>query len=85
MDIEEKIQMHFIGGDYSGDINTIEELNNLTGKKFRYYDGGIDDGADDETEDTYIMYKSFTCGDIDVILYYGDVTEEIGYVEVEVR
>ena len=50
-----------------------------------WYDTVIDDGADDdETEDQYVMRACFESerGDVVVRVYYGDVTEEIGYVDV---
>ena len=85
MTLTEKIQSAFIGAKYPG-INAIEEeLSDLTGMKMIWYDTCIDDGADgDETEDQYVMRACFenVSGSLVVRIYYGDVTEEIGYVDV---
>ena len=58
----------------SPEEDELEEIN---------YDEEILD--DDETEDSYVMYASFKFADKPMIvrIYYGDVTEEIGYVEVK--
>ena len=80
-----KIQTSFIGGKWSGVLSTQEELEAITGLKCRCYDQCIDDGADDdETEDCYVMRACFEFEDSPLLvhIYYGDVTEEIGYVDV---
>lgn len=85
MTLTEKIQTSLIGADYPGTLETEELLTELIGKEMRCYDVVIDDGADDdETEDQYVMRACFTDdrGSITVRVYYGDVTEEIGYVDV---
>lgn len=85
MTLTEKIQTALIGSDYAGADDTEKLLSELTGKKMRCYDVVIDDGADDdETEDQYVMRACFTdnTGTITIRVYYGDVTEEIGYVDV---
>jgi hypothetical protein len=53
------------------------------------YDQYIDDGCDYDEEiggDKYVMCSAFRAVDyknpIVVRIYYGDVTEEIGYVEI---
>ena len=54
--------------------------------KCNMYASVIDDGVDeDETEDNYVMKDCFEFenSDLTVRIYYGDVTREIGYVEVE--
>lgn len=82
--LNEKIQERFIGTNWDGESETIrifKEEFNLTA---RMYDQCIDDGADgDETEDEYVMKACFDFKEIDgeVRIYYGDVTEEIGYVD----
>lgn len=82
-----KIQTALIGSKYWG-VDGIEEyLEEITGHKAEWYDTDIDDGADDdETEDTYVMKACFEIADINTIVrvYYGDVTKEIGYVQVSV-
>jgi hypothetical protein len=84
--IKQEIEREFIGGHYNG-INATEKiLTNIVGQAVKHYDTCIDDGADgDETEDTYVMKGCFTTNDdnITIRIFYGDVTEEIGYVSVE--
>ena len=85
MTLTEKIQDAFIGAKYLGAQRMEEELTNLIGLRMHCYDSVIDDGADDdETEDQYVMRDCFSDdrGSITVRVYYGDVTEEIGYVDV---
>lgn len=88
MDLEQlttKIQTAFIGSKWQGVLSTEEELKALTGLKCICYDHCIDDGADnDETEDQYVMRACFDFEDSPLIVhvYYGDVTREIGYVDV---
>lgn len=85
MTLTEKIQTELIGTEYDG-VNTTEEiLTKLVGRNVSWYDTDIDDGADDdETEDKYVMKSCFSTDNDDVIIriYYGDVTREIGYVDV---
>ena len=83
--LRDEIQREFIGGRYDGVNATEEILTKIIGKSVEWYDRVIDDGADgDETEDAYIMKDCFATEDDSVVvrIYYGDVTEEIGYVSV---
>ena len=83
--ITEKIQDAFIGAKYLGALWMEEELTELVGLQMHCYDSVIDDGADDdETEDQYVMRDCFSDdrGSITVRVYYGDVSGEIGYVDV---
>ena len=83
--IEREIQREFIGGRYDGITATEEILTEIVGQSVEHYDTCIDDGVDgDETEDEYVMKSCFSTKDdkIFVRIYYGDVTEEIGYVSV---
>ena len=85
MTLTEKIQTALIGSDYMGISETEELLSSIVGKNVSHYDTCIDDGADDdETEDSYVMRACFSTDNDDIIvrIYYGDVTEEIGYVDV---
>ena len=83
--ITDKIQTARIGAKHLG-IGWLQgELANLVGKQCSCYDSKIDDGADDdETEDSYVMKDCFEFEDspLTVRVYYGDVTREIGYVDV---
>lgn len=71
-----------IGAEYS-ECEIEETLTNLLGRKVSWYDGGIDDGCDDE-EDNYVMKGCFEVEDSDITIriYYGDCTYEIGYVDI---
>lgn len=85
MTLTERIQTALIGGRYPGAGDLEQELTALVGQEMVWYDTVIDDGADDdETEDQYVMRACFESerGDVVVRVYYGDVTEEIGYVDV---
>jgi hypothetical protein len=83
--IKQEIEREFIGGRYDGISATEDILTNIVGQAVKHYDTCIDDGADgDETEDTYVMKSCFTNEDnITIRIFYGDVTEEIGYVSVD--
>lgn len=83
--LTEYIQTALIGADYPGVSETERILSDIVGQPVVWYDTVIDDGADDdETEDQYVMRSCFQSKDmrVTVRVYYGDVTEEIGYVDV---
>jgi len=83
--LKEEIQTAFIGSKFLWIEEITHRLTEIVGKQARCYDKYIDDGADDdETEDQYVMCLSFEFenSDLTVRIYYGDVTREIGYVEV---
>lgn len=84
--LKEKIETTFIGSDWKGEEETAEILKEIVGLKCECYDASIDDAVDDddESEDTYIMYASFRFKNSPLVvrITYGDVTEEIGDVEV---
>lgn len=84
--LNEKIEERFIGTNWEGSRETIRIFKEEFGLTGRMYDQCIDDGADgDETEDKYVMKACFEFKEIDgeVRIYYGDVTEEIGYVDAD--
>ena len=86
--LKQKIENEFIGGHYEGDEETEKILSKIVGKPVKCYDTKIDDGVDDdETEDEYIMKSCFSTEDDKIIvgIYYGDVTDEIGYVNVQIN
>ena len=83
--IKEEIEREFIGSRYDGETATEEILTEIIGQSVEHYDTCIDDGADDdECEDEYIMKSCFSTKDDKIIvrIFYGNVTEEIGYVSV---
>lgn len=84
--IKREIEQEFIGSRYDGVTATEEILTNIIDKSVEWDDTCIDDGADgDETEDSYVMKSVFSTTDDKIVvrIYYGDVTEEIGYVSVD--
>ena len=88
LELKSKIETEFIGGHYEGDEETEKILSKIVGKPVKCYDTKIDDGVDDnETEDEYIMKSCFSTEDDKIIvgIYYGDVTDEIGYVNVQIN
>lgn len=81
--LEDEIVDEFTGGSYEGCADAEEILTKICGQKVSWYDTKIDDGIDDD-EDYYVMAACFTTEDrkIDIIIYYGNVTSVIGYVQV---
>ena len=83
-----KIQNEFIGSRYLGIEETENILTHIAGEPIKWCDTKIDDGIDnDETEDTYVMKACFSTKDDEIVvgIYYGDVSEEIGYVNVQIK
>ena len=83
--LTEKIQTALIGSKNMSRPVMAENLSSLIGKEVSLYDSCIDDGADgDETEDQYVMRDCWSTVDDSVVIriYYGDVSREIGYVDV---
>ena len=83
--LTEKIQNEFIGSRRVCVRDLEERLTQIVGHKASCYDSKIDDGVDeDETEEQYVMADCFDFEGIPLIvrIYYGDVTQEIGYVDV---
>ena len=83
-----KIQNEFIGSRYQGIEVTENILTHIAGEPIKWYDTKIDDGVDDdETEDVYVMKACFSAEDNSIIvgIYYGDVSEEIDYVNVQIN
>lgn len=83
--LKERIETLFISGKYKGAEQTARELAKIVGAKCSCYDSGIDDRVDDdETKDRYIIYSEFGFegSPLEVKVIYGDVTKEIGCVEV---
>lgn len=80
--LRDEIQREFIGGRYDGVTATEKILTKIVGQSVDFYDTCIDDGVDGE--DTYVMKDCFVSKDDSVVIriYYGNVTEEIGYVSV---
>jgi hypothetical protein len=81
--IKREIEQEFNGGHYDGVTATEKILTEIVGQSVDFYDTCIDDGVDGE--DTYVMKDCFVSKDDSVVvrIYYGNVTEEIGYVSVD--
>ena len=81
-EIKEEIYDKLVDTEYGGINHTENLLAEIIGKSVEVYDSKIDDGADGDDE--YVMLDAFTTSDrsIDILIYYGDCTREIGCVEV---
>lgn len=75
-----------IGDEYS-EIDIEEKLTELLGAEVSWYDGGIDDGCDEDEEDKYVMKACFEVisTGITIRVYYGNNTYKIGYVDIRER
>ena len=83
-----KVQNEFIGEHYMGVEETEHILTHIAGEPIKWYDTKIDDGVyDDESEDAYVMKACFSTKDNSIIvgIYYGDVSEKIDYVNVQIN
>lgn len=80
--IKTEIYDKLVNTEYGGIDHTENLLAEIIGKSVEVYDSKIDDGADGD--DDYVMLDAFTTSDrsIDILIYYGDCTLDIGYVEV---
>ena len=81
-EIKKEICDKLVNTEYSGINYTENLLAEIIGKSVEVYDSKIDDGADGD--DDYVMLDAFTTSDrsIDVLIYYGNCTMNIGCVEV---
>ena len=83
--LTEKIQNEFIGSRYDDAGDACEKLTAIVGTPCRCYCSEIADGVyDDESEDCYVMKDCFDFegSNLVVRIYYGNITKEIGYVDV---
>lgn len=82
--ISREIQETFVDEIYDGVTDTEEILTEIVGKNVSMYDSKIDDGADDDEDDNYVMCDCFSTDDdsITIRIYYGDETRVIGCVDV---
>jgi len=80
--IKAEIHNKLVDTEYGGINYTEKLLSEIIGKGVEVYDSKIDDGADGD--DDYVMLDAFTTNDrsIDILIYYGDCTLEIGCVEI---
>lgn len=80
--IKTEINDKLVDTEYGGIDYTEKLLSEIIGKAVEVYDSKIDDGADGD--DDYVMLDAFTTSDrsIDILIFYGDCTLDIGCVEV---
>jgi hypothetical protein len=83
-DIEDLILDSLCYCEFRGELETSDILTNIVGKEARCYDHYIDDGCADDEEDSYVMCASFTFEgrEMDVLIYYGDNTLDVGYIGI---
>ena len=64
-------------------IDDAEDILSQFGK-VRFVDESIDDGIDDDdSEDEYVMMRSYDVGKIHVRIYYGDNSGLIGCINID--
>ena len=82
IEIDTILRNYFTDNNFSGIINTIDKIKELVNLDAECYDQYIDDGADG-ADDNYVMCASFELENgIIMRIYYGDVTNIIGYVDI---
>lgn len=82
-ELEAKIR-EAIGEDYS-ELDIEERLTELLHRSVDMYDYGIDDGVGSEDdEDEYVMKACYKVEGtrITIRIYFGNITEKIGYVDI---
>lgn len=83
--LTERVQSELIGSKRLSVDSLCSRLEEIFKNKVNCYDSKISDGADeDETEDQYVMVDCFEVENTSytIRVYYGDVTDEIGYADV---
>lgn len=83
MNIQEKLQKEFINTEFKGIEDMKEEVENLLNEKVLNYDTFIDDGADEDDENDYIMRTWFETKSYTIRFFYGDINSIIGFVSVQ--
>lgn len=80
---EEKLQRELLGAKFLGGKEMANEIASIIGQDVTWDDTYINDGADEDEEDNYVMCALFDTDNWTIRVYFGDVTEEIGYVWVD--
>lgn len=83
MNIQEKLQKEFINTKFKSVDDMKEQVENIINEKVLNYDTFIDDGADEDDENDYIMRTWYRTKSYMVRFYYGDINMIIGYVSVQ--
>jgi len=83
--LREKVCEKFDDTHWLGAKHTCKILSEIVGKECRCHDHCIDDRCGDDDEDIYVIKACFDFSDspIKIRLYYGDITEKIGYVDFD--
>ena len=80
--LERVIDLITVGQDIDEAVENIEYLCD----RVEFADEKIDDGCDESEEDNYVMMQSYNVSKDNyhyyLRLYYGDVTREVGSVEI---
>lgn len=83
MTIQEKFQTEFINTEFKGIEDMKEVVEKLLKEKVLNYDTFIDDGADEDNENDYIMRTWFETKSYTIRFFYGDINTIIGFVSVQ--
>lgn len=83
MTIQEKLQQEFINTKFKGVEDMKEQVENIINEKVLNYDTLIDDGADEDDENDYIMKTWFETKSYIIRFFYGDINAIIGFVSVQ--
>jgi hypothetical protein len=83
MTIQEKLQQEFINTKFKSVDYIKEQVENMVNEKVLNYDTFIDDGADEDDENDYIMRTWFETKSYTIRFFYGDINTIIGFVSVQ--
>ena len=83
MTIQEKLQQEFINTKFKSVDDMKEQVENIINEKVLNYDTFIDDGADEDDENDYIMRTWFETKSYTIRFFYGDINSIIGFVSVQ--
>lgn len=83
MNIQDKLQAEFINTKFKSVDDIKEQVENIINEKVLNYDTFIDDGADEDDENDYIMRTWFETKSYTIRFFYGDINTIIGFVSVQ--
>lgn len=83
MNIQEKLQQEFINTKFKSVDDMKEQVENIINEKVLNYDTFIDDGADEDDENDYIMRTWFETKSYTIRFFYGDINTIIGFISVQ--
>lgn len=83
MNIQEKLQQEFINTKFKSVDYIKEQVENIINEKVLNYDTFIDDGADEDDENDYIMRTWFETKSYTIRFFYGDINTIIGFISVQ--